>query len=111
MALVKCPECTGTVSDQAASCPHCGRPLREPRKSHVVRTIARSFAPALLAAVFAVSLAASLWSWLSTSSIGSPVNVGAAAVVVPGGLAPLVNEQATLGRMASDQKGARFSQG
>lgn len=26
MALIKCPECNGTVSDKASSCPHCGCP-------------------------------------------------------------------------------------
>lgn len=28
MALIKCPECARDVSDQAASCPHCGYPLQ-----------------------------------------------------------------------------------
>lgn len=28
MALIKCPECGKEVSDQAASCPNCGHPLR-----------------------------------------------------------------------------------
>ncbi len=28
MALTKCPECDGDVSDQAAACPHCGYPIR-----------------------------------------------------------------------------------
>jgi hypothetical protein len=28
MTLVICPECAKQVSDQATSCPHCGRPLR-----------------------------------------------------------------------------------
>ncbi len=27
MALTKCPECDGEVSDQAAACPHCGYPI------------------------------------------------------------------------------------
>lgn len=27
MALIKCPECSGTVSDKAISCPHCGYPM------------------------------------------------------------------------------------
>lgn len=27
MALIKCPECGGTVSDKALSCPHCGFPV------------------------------------------------------------------------------------
>ena len=26
MALFRCSECGGTVSDRAASCPHCGAP-------------------------------------------------------------------------------------
>ena len=28
MALITCPECTGTVSDKAYFCPHCGYPLQ-----------------------------------------------------------------------------------
>lgn len=28
MALLKCPECSGTISDQAITCPHCGYPLK-----------------------------------------------------------------------------------
>ena len=27
MALMKCPECEGKMSDQACFCPHCGFPL------------------------------------------------------------------------------------
>ena len=29
MALVKCPECKGDVSDRALACPHCGFPLKQ----------------------------------------------------------------------------------
>ena len=29
MALIKCPECNGIVSDVAFSCPHCGFPLKK----------------------------------------------------------------------------------
>ena len=29
MALMKCPECGGTVSDKAEICPHCGCPVEE----------------------------------------------------------------------------------
>lgn len=29
MALIKCPECGGTVSDKAPACIHCGYPLSE----------------------------------------------------------------------------------
>lgn len=28
MALITCPECSGTVSDKAYTCPHCGYPLQ-----------------------------------------------------------------------------------
>ena len=27
MALIKCPECSGNVSDKAPTCPHCGYPM------------------------------------------------------------------------------------
>ena len=27
MALITCPDCENRISDQAASCPHCGRPV------------------------------------------------------------------------------------
>ncbi len=29
MALIKCPECNNTVSDQAITCPHCGYPIQK----------------------------------------------------------------------------------
>ena len=29
MALATCPDCGGTVSTEATSCPHCGRPMAE----------------------------------------------------------------------------------
>jgi hypothetical protein len=28
MALIRCSECSGQVSDQAVACPHCGYPLK-----------------------------------------------------------------------------------
>ncbi|MCH7905614.1 MAG: zinc-ribbon domain-containing protein [Armatimonadetes bacterium] len=31
MALIKCKECGREVSDNAASCPHCGNPIKTPR--------------------------------------------------------------------------------
>ena len=40
MALIRCPECSGQISDKAVICPHCGFPMRdgsistkEPRKA------------------------------------------------------------------------------
>lgn len=32
MALIKCPECSREVSEQANSCPHCGFPIK--KQSH-----------------------------------------------------------------------------
>lgn len=31
MALIKCPECGGQVSDAAKACPHCGYQLTDPQ--------------------------------------------------------------------------------
>ena len=28
MPLIECPDCANDVSDQAITCPHCGKPLR-----------------------------------------------------------------------------------
>ena len=44
MALIKCPECDGTVSDKAISCPHCGYPLnavQAPRRKKRASAIKR----------------------------------------------------------------------
>jgi hypothetical protein len=38
MALLMCPDCEGKVSDQAAACPHCGRPMRSPATSAAAPT-------------------------------------------------------------------------
>ena len=38
MALIQCPECNQQISDQAASCPHCGMPLQgEPKQNKVTK--------------------------------------------------------------------------
>ena len=29
MALIKCPECGKSISDQAISCPECGHPINQ----------------------------------------------------------------------------------
>ena len=34
MALIKCPECEGQVSDKAYACPHCGYPIKDMIKKH-----------------------------------------------------------------------------
>lgn len=33
MALITCGECNGQVSDQAATCPHCGAPVASARET------------------------------------------------------------------------------
>jgi uncharacterized membrane protein YvbJ len=33
MALIKCSECGGHVSDKAASCPHCGAPISRAKET------------------------------------------------------------------------------
>lgn len=32
MTLIKCPSCTKEISDEAKTCPHCGKQLREPKR-------------------------------------------------------------------------------
>lgn len=36
MALIKCPECLGDVSDKAPACIHCGYPLRNNEKDQTI---------------------------------------------------------------------------
>lgn len=51
MALTKCPECRGQVSEQASACPHCGYPMANvSRRSRAVLGVAVG---ALLALVIA----------------------------------------------------------
>ena len=33
MALIKCPECGGQVSDKASNCPHCGYSMEQPSQA------------------------------------------------------------------------------
>lgn len=36
--IQECPECKGSVSDQAAACPHCGHPLSKPAAPSSLKT-------------------------------------------------------------------------
>lgn len=36
MALIKCPECGGQVSDKAPACIHCGYPLQENQPQEII---------------------------------------------------------------------------
>jgi len=40
MALTKCPDCFHTVSELAAACPECGRPLRQRASRNVAAVLA-----------------------------------------------------------------------
>lgn len=44
MALKACPECNAQVSDEAASCPACGKQLRLPRRSFFGKVAVAIFA-------------------------------------------------------------------
>ena len=43
MALTKCPECSGDLSDKAASCPHCGYPMRAPGRAQIIEKTRRGW--------------------------------------------------------------------
>lgn len=36
MALLTCTECNGNVSSQAATCPHCGKPIHCPKHPFII---------------------------------------------------------------------------
>lgn len=42
MPLIICPDCQNQISDQARSCPHCGRPivLVTPAQAEAAKTVA-----------------------------------------------------------------------
>lgn len=60
MALVTCPECSGSVSDVAPACPHCGFPLGKAHKEEPPAPEFMTTWRALFAAVFIV--AAVVWA-------------------------------------------------
>ena len=37
MAMIKCPECEGNISDRAMTCPHCGFPLKESETEYTLQ--------------------------------------------------------------------------
>ena len=43
MALMKCPECSGDVSDKAAACPRCGYPTRGPGRVQIIEKTGRGW--------------------------------------------------------------------
>lgn len=39
MAMINCPECGNSISDQAAACPHCGYPIHSPKDSNPLQPV------------------------------------------------------------------------
>lgn len=55
MAMISCPECKKSISDQAASCPECGHPISD---RQAASTSSRSGSPMAMIALGAVALVA-----------------------------------------------------
>jgi len=78
MALIKCSECSGSVSDKAASCPHCGAPVNVGVADHSKQTKSPSREPPdgsskrILGGVILGALVLGLWLWLSRSGPTTP---------------------------------------
>ena len=36
MAMIKCPECNGDLSEKAITCPHCGYPLKDEQFDYIL---------------------------------------------------------------------------
>ncbi len=66
MALIPCRDCGRGISPNAASCPHCGRPLR--RKWPVGTLIRLIFAAAALILLYRVVLLPTLQHFLQMMS-------------------------------------------
>lgn len=43
MALIKCKECGGNISDKAVACPHCGLPLKKVRERRNIKKLPNGF--------------------------------------------------------------------
>lgn len=66
MALIKCPDCGHDVSEQATSCPTCGRPSA-PRSAHGTDRPKRANKGSTWAVIAAISLAVLVGMALSSS--------------------------------------------
>ena len=94
MALIKCGECGGELSDKAAACPKCG--AKPPRKTSRVTW--------LVGGIFAIAVAQ--WVWSSARGPGN------AAQNVPAAGAPISDEErAALQRAAQDKAAADARRG
>lgn len=66
MALINCPECDASVSDQAIKCPSCGARLRKPARSFFGKLVKYLF--------FAWNLFMATWLVVGTSSAAKNIN-------------------------------------
>ena len=89
MALVTCPECHGSVSDQAATCPHCGHPLATtpaagPSPAPKVKKSSSKAPLVVLAVLLIVWGVLQLRSWRVQRELGSPRSSSPVAAVFRG---------------------------
>jgi RNA polymerase subunit RPABC4/transcription elongation factor Spt4 len=77
VALIRCPECSETVSDKAASCPHCGAPIRSDvgDRSNSPQSPARNPSQGsgkrILGGVILGSVVLGLWLWRTPTDPGT----------------------------------------
>ena len=94
MALTKCPECGGDVSDKAVACPHCGCPLN-------VQPISNQGLTPAQAKPSGMSIAAFVMAVLSVVCIfGGAADLLAAIVFVPVSLILILMDYRTKGNHA-----------
>lgn len=87
MALIKCLECKGQVSDQAATCPHCGAPVTSAKETSAtgqpLTTIQQTSKKFKLQTVLSIGLAlfGLLFLWAESSS-GQDGKIGSSLAVI-----------------------------
>ena len=76
MALIKCPDCSTEVSDQAAACPKCARPMKSPQQSEAPKR-QRGNGVKILGALMCIgAIPACTVAMASESQMGVGVGVG-----------------------------------
>jgi predicted nucleic acid-binding Zn ribbon protein len=63
MALIKCHECGGQISDQAQTCPHCGAPAIAPRR----RKRKAAWFDFIIRLLFILAFAVMVWLFLRSN--------------------------------------------
>lgn len=63
MPLVICPDCKTEISDVAASCPKCGRPIAEPQRGAGADSRRRGYAAGAFVLGFAATALALKHAW------------------------------------------------